>query len=554
MRTVADTLAQILLEYGIETVFGLPGGASLPMLAALRRADIAFVLVRNESSAVYMADVTARLTGKPGVCITTLGPGATNALAGVSHAYLDRAPVLIITADFPESVLGRHTHQVLDLQAVFRPMSKYTARLTPADAKQQIRHALDLTMAGRPGPVHLSLTGADAEATVTDSGKKILIAHPAPRVRIAGVGRADMAEQINLAEAEALLAQARRPVIVTGVGLEPERPYAELRMLAEALHAPLIDTPKSKGALPNDHPLFAGTIGLMQSDPAYAILDEADCIIAIGFDVVELVRIWDYTTPLIWVAPWTNADPRIAAACELVGEMGPTLINITQLTQLTQPANQSAPDWGEQRVALFREALAARPLPNPAPGRLLPQQVLHAIRQVAPRDTLITTDIGSHKILAALEWPAYTPNRYMVSNGLSAMGFGVPAAIAAAMNLQQPVVSITGDAGFGMVIGELSLLTEYNLPLIIVVMNDAALDLIRAKQQRRNERIYGTEFTNPNFGDIARAFGLHYQQVATQTACQNALRTAIAHPKPTLIDALIDPISYPTTPGQGGQP
>ena len=164
MISVADTFAQILLLKGIETVFGLPGGANLPLLAALRRNNIRFVLVRNESSAVYMADVTARLTGKPGVCIVTLGPGAANSMAGVAHAYLDRSPVLMITADFPETLRGRHTHQLLDLPALFRPVTKHSARISPGQAGQQILQALELTMAGRPGPVHLSLTGMDAEA------------------------------------------------------------------------------------------------------------------------------------------------------------------------------------------------------------------------------------------------------------------------------------------------------------------------------------------------------------------------------------------------------
>jgi acetolactate synthase-1/2/3 large subunit len=318
--------------------------------------------------------------------------------------------------------------------------------------------------------------------------------------------------------------------------------------LAERLHAPVIDTPKSKGALANDHPLFAGTIGLMQTDPAYEILDEADCIIAAGFDVVELVRVWDYTAPLIWVAPWANADPTIPAVSELVGAIGP------HLRHLAATANRPDPDWGEKRVARLRAKIAAQSRPTPAAGRLLPQQILAIVRRIAPPDTLITTDVGSHKILTALTWPAFVPNRFMISNGLSVMGFGLPAAIAAALQLQQPVVCLTGDAGFGMVLGELSLVTEYDLPVIIIVMNDSALDLIRAKQLRRAEAIYGTEFVNPNFADIAAAFGLRYHQATTETTCTEAVQAAFATGRPTLIEALIDPIGYPTTPGQGGRP
>ena len=529
MISVADTFAQILLLKGIETVFGLPGGANLPLLAALRRNNIRFVLVRNESSAVYMADVTARLTGKPGVCIVTLGPGAANSLVGVAHAYLDRAPVLMITADFPESLQGRHTHQTLDLLALFRPVTKHSARLSPGQAEQQILQALELTMAGRPGPVHLSLTGMDAEAPATGSAIS-------PTTTTAAEAREN-----DLTAAEAVLQKARRPVIVTGLGLEPERPYLELRRLAEAIQAPVIDTPKSKGALANDHPLFAGTIGLTQSDPAYTVLDEADCIIAVGFDVVELVRIWEYQIPVIWIAPWVNADPVIETTVEFVGQMQPVL------RRLALHPVQSDPDWGARRVTRFREQMARGAWPHAAVGRLLPQQVLRAVRQIAPRETLITTDVGSHKILTALAWPALSPNRFMVSNGLSAMGFGLPAAMAAALCLQQPVIGISGDAGLGMVLGELSLLIELDLPVIVVVMNDGALDLIRCKQMRRGETIFGTEFSNPNFAKLADAFGLHYRLVTSERSCEEAVRFSFEARKPFLIEALIDAAAYATS-------
>jgi acetolactate synthase-1/2/3 large subunit len=476
-----------------------------------------------------MADVTVRLTGKPGVCIATLGPGAANMMAGVAHAYLDRAPILLITADFAQSLQGRHTHQTLDLLALFRPVTKRSARLSPARARQQILQALELTMAGRPGPVLLSLTGADADAPAT--GDALLPTTP------------PAAESLDedFAAAQALLQKARRPVIVTGLGLEPERPYVELRKLAEVMQAPVIDTPKSKGGLANDHPLFAGTIGLTQSDPAYTVLDEADYIIAVGFDVVELVRIWQYTVPLIWIAPWANADPAIETAVEFAAPMRPV---IERLALMPIPID---PDWGEQRLLPFREQMARRSVPRAAVDHLLPQQILPTMRQIAPRETLITTDVGSHKIVAALDWPAYTPNRFMVSNGLSAMGFGLPAAMAAALYLQQPVISITGDAGFGMVLGELSLLKALDLPVIIVVLNDGALDLIRAKQMRRGEAIFGTEFANPDFGHLARAFDLHYRLVSSEQSCEEALRFAFKARSPILIEVLIDPSGYPTS-------
>ncbi|MEM7031002.1 MAG: thiamine pyrophosphate-dependent enzyme, partial [Chloroflexota bacterium] len=346
----------------------------------------------------------------------------------------------------------------------------------------------------------------------------------------------------DLSRARDLLVQAKRPVIVTGLGLEPERPYQALQALVEAANAPLITAPKAKGCLAADHPLFAGTIGLTMTDSAYEILDEADCIVAVGFDVVELVKPWQMTTPLIWVAPWTNEDPEIAAEIAFVGPMTPVLNHLSD--------GVFTPDerWGTARVSAFRHQLSEETLPAPTSGRMRPQSVLDAVRSVISRDTVVTTDVGSHKILSALSWPAYTPNSYHVSNGLSAMGFGLLTAISASLTLEQPTVCITGDAGLSMVMGELALLKEHDLPVIVIVMNDAALDLIRAKQLRTAKPVFGTEFLNPDFSHIAAAFSIDHYQVANEAECAKAAQAALDAGRPTIIEALIDPVSYPTTP------
>ncbi len=537
MTTVAQNLAQTLVDAGVTRVFGLPGGENAELLDALRTAGsnggIDFVLVRNEASAVYMADTTARLTGRPGVALTTLGPGATNACAGLAHAWLDRATVLLITAQSPSNLVGRHTHQVLDLRAIFRPITKSTAALTPQNP-HAMQEALDLAAAGRPGPVHLGLASnvAPLPLEVVSLSQENFAAQKRDPVQPSAT---------TVETAQRLLADSQKPVIVAGLGLEPERPYTKLRDFAEALDAPVITTPKAKGALPADHALFAGTIGLTRTDPVYEILGEADCVIAIGFDVVELVKPWAVDAPLIWVANWANVDPTIEAAAELVGPIAPAL---AQLTNLNFDIHSG---WGAARVAAHRKQLAARSLPTPAADRLLPQTVLRALRDHLPRETLLATDVGSHKILAALEWPAFVPNRYLVSNGLSCMGFGLPAAIAASLALGEPTVCLTGDAGMAMVLGELSLLAERNLPVTVVVMNDSALDLIRSAQVRAGKPAFGTEFSNPDFTAIARAYGLDAHRVASEAECAQAVQAAVASRRPTVIEALIDPVGYPTT-------
>lgn len=530
MTTIADYLAKQLSMAGIRAVYGLPGGENVEILEAIRRQGIDFALVRNESSACFMAAAAARLTGIPGLALTTLGPGATNAYAGFAHAYLDRAPILLITAASDPSLAGRHTHQALDLEAIFRPISKFTAEISADNAAEVIQVALHSLTAGRPGPAHLSIHNDLALQAVDESS--------APPLEL----RSPSPATYDLKSLARFFKDRRRPVIVAGLGLEPERPYAPLRHLAEKLGAPLIDTPKSKGALSADHPLFAGTLGLTASDPAYQILNEADCIIAVGFDVVELVKPWDQPQPLIWVANWANQEPRIACAIEIVGPI------VDALEALASVAPHKRQTWGAARLKTFRREQANSVRPSPQNRRVLPGEFLAALRQQTAKDVIITSDVGSHKIFAALNWQARSPNSYLVSNGLSAMGYGLSSAIAAASVSRRQVACITGDAGLAMVMGELGLLAELQLPVIVAVMNDSALDLIRSAQARRQRQPFGTEFRNPDFGLIAQGFGIDYRRAETQAECADAIRYGLSTGKPLLLNVMIDPIGYPTTP------
>ena len=534
MATVAEVLAQSIHEAGIDTVFGLPGGENAEVLDAIRRQGLEFVLVRNENSAVFMADATARLTGKPGVALTTLGPGAANAYSGMANAYLDRAPVLLLTAQSDSRIVGRHTHQVIDLQASFRPISKMSLELTNVGTRQVVEEALRLTLSGRPGPAHLGVSSFMAGQAVVEEDDEIDFTAQSGGPSVDDIDAAG-----------AFLAKARRPIMVAGLGLEPEKPYEALRHLIEAVQAPMIVTPKAKGAISDEHPLFVGTVGLTPSDPAYEIIDESDCIVAVGFDVVEMVRMWDYDQPLIWIAPWRNEDPRLPSVkYEFVGPMG------SILGQLVEREKETVSDWGKFRVANFRKTQSSQNTAVPAAGRLWPRDVLDALRRHIPRQAVVTTDVGAHKIFFALEWPAYTPNSYLVANGLSSMGMGLPAAIAAARVTKEITVCVMGDGGMAMVMGELGLLRELDLPVIVVVMNDSALDLIRSAQIKRGKPVFGTEFVNPDYAKIAQAFDIQYFRVESMEECEKAVRTAVAARRTAMIEALIDPLNYPTAPGQ----
>lgn len=530
--TLAEYLVQALPALGIDRVFGLPGGEVVQVLDELRRHDLPFTLTHHESSALFMADAVARLSGRPAAALTTLGPGATNAVSGMAHAYLDRSPVLCVTAQKPDSLLPDYTHQVLDLPALFGPISKGSFQLKAATAAETLQQAAALLTGGRPGPVHFQISNEDAVQPVRT---------PLPNLQPAPLPPVDSAA---LREAGRLLQQARRPLLLVGLGIEPEGPYAALRQLAEACGMPVIVTPKAKGCLPDDHPLAAGVIGLTRTDLAYDLLAEADCLLAVGFDVVELVKPWQHPAPLIWLANWPNHDPVLPAAVELVGQLEPAL---QTLREGAAPVDTA---WGAARVADYQQRwVAEEVLPAPLPERLLPQTVLQVLRAALPPEALLTVDVGSHKIFASLTWPTLAPNRFQVSNGLSSMGFGLPAAIAAGMMLPQiPVVSLTGDAGLAMAMGELALLTRLQAPVLLVVLNDNALDLIRSHQQRAGKPVFGTEFQNPDFGAIAAAYGLPARRVTHIDVLRGALHDFLQRQRPMLIEVMLDPRSYPTTP------
>lgn len=527
---VAGVLAQALREAGIERVYGLPGGENVELLEALRRNGLDFVLVHHENAALYMAAAAARLEGRPGVCLTTLGPGLANAIAGLGHAWLDRAPLLLLTAQVPAALAGRHTHQLLDQQALLRPLTKDTHALTPDDDVRAVVHEfLRASVSGRPGPLHLQLSRDVAAGPAAPALRPTAFRRPAP----------PPPDFDDLDRACSLLQSARRPLLLVGLGLDLQGGHAALSALAEAANAPVITTPKAKGAIPGAHPLAAGTIGLTRADPVYALLDEADCLLAVGLDVVELVRPWDADAPLIWLSPWDNEDPRLEAAAGFTGAMEPAL------RHLARAPGSVAADWGMARVARLRASLAQRRFPAPALGRMSPRALLTALRKAAAPETPLAVDVGSHKILAGLEWPDARPRRFLVSNGLSCMGYGLPAALGASLALgRAPALCLTGDAGLAMCMGELELVTRLGTPVVTVVMNDGALDLIRLAQQRAGVHTWGTEFNNPDFTQIAAAYALPALRSADPRECERAVRQALRARRPLLVDALIDPAAY----------
>ncbi len=531
--TVATAVADGLQAAGIDTVFGLPGGENVHLMEAMRQTGLRFVLSEHENAAAFMAGAASQLTRRPTACLTTLGPGAVNCVAGVAHAFLDRCPVLVLTAQMAPSLQDRHTHQLVDLHRLFAPITKATLDVTPEGAATAVRDALRIATSGIPGPVHLQIPN-----DVAALGTEQMDGEVAPP--IVGDGQPPVAPA-ELARAAAGLTAAERPVIVVGLGLEPEGPYAELRAFAERIGAPVLAAPKAKGAFPASHPLGSETIGLTRTDPGYDLIAEADRVIAVGMDVVEVVLPWSVEAPVLWIAPWHDRIGAATAEQALIGPLGPTLAD------LTERLPECRSDWGVDRAAHYRQLRRRRSheaAAGASSGAIAPQTVLTEAQAALPDDAVITTDVGSHKILAALEWDVELPNRYLVSNGLSVMGFGPASAAGAALTGHEPVLCLTGDAGLLMCAGGLTTLAQIETPVLMVVLVDGALDLIRAHQRRSGAQPFGTEFPAPDVERIGAAFGLPAVTVDTSSGLRAELSQGLARRGASVIGVRIDPECY----------
>ena len=533
MPTCAEVLARSLHDLGVRTVFGLPGGENIRILDALRDEGIEFVLVRNESSAAYAASARWTLTGELQACLTTLGPGITHAAAGVGHLWLDRAGVVVISACTAEGSGPMHTHQVLDQAHLMAPMVKAHIAVAP-DNVHTVREACALAMEGRPGPVYVQMSNEVA-------GRPAVAGEVADPARGLAVPAGLDAE--GVASALELLSHAHRPVVVAGLGAREPSLRSSVQAVAGSLQAPIVVTPKAKGIVPDSHPLAAGVIGLTRTDPVYELLEQADLVLAVGFDVVELVLPWEFDGPLVWVAEWPNTDPPLPAAVELVGDVSAHLEALAKRAEPTQ-------GWSDTHFHAFRRD---RTVPAPkatADGRVSPQAVMRSLRRHADLDAIMTVDVGSHKIHFSLDWPTHDVSGFLLSNGLSCMGFGLAGAIGAAtLDPGRQVVCVIGDGGLAMCAGELGLLKELDANVKVVVMQDQALDLIRVAQLRVGSPVHGTEYgVSVDHTKLAAAYGIPALRVTDESSLDDAVRTACDQFGPYLVEVMLDPVSYPTFP------
>ena len=534
----ADLIVRILKAAGIRHGFGVPSGNVLPLMDAMRTGGIRFVLTAHEGSAAFAADVTGRMTGVPGLCVATLGPGATNLTTGVGSAWLDRSPLIAITCTLNQAQLGRRLQMWIDHHALFKPITKATLRLRPGEIAATLAQALKLALSEPQGPVHLDLPEDVALAPATET-----LAPATETVRaIPERLRLTPAAETSIAQAGELLRAARRPLAVIGASaMRMQNPHA-LRAFVERHGMPFATTMMAKGMIDEDHPLSLGCIERAMRKLQRALIQSADLVVGLGYDTIEVeYEAWAGKVPVLHVGiEHADVDASVRIAHEVVGDLDAALERMVAL-----PA--SGNDWPAQAVRRHRDAF--KTALRPATVNFAPHQAIDVVRKVLPRDGVLAFDVGAHTHQIGSQWTAHAPRSFLITNGWSAMGFGIPAALAAKLARPDlPVVCVLGDGCFQMTCGEVAVARREGLAIPFVVLDDRWLSLIKVKQERRGLPYYGTEVSPGDYpSPPAHYFGVPAVGVDSAAGLERELRKAFAADGPTIIEAVVDGAQYSQT-------
>jgi acetolactate synthase-1/2/3 large subunit len=525
--TAGELFVKCLEAEGVEYVFGLPGEENLDLLDALSRSQIRFIPTRHEQGAAFMADVYGRLTGRAGVCLATLGPGATNLATGIGDANLDHAPLVAITGQAGLERVHKESHQYVDIVAAFAPLTKWNTRVERASViPEVVRHAFKTAQAEKPGACHIELpedVAGDAATGMPLASRRARRPSPdRPSLRAA-------AERIDA---------ARHPIILAGNGVIRGGASAELVAFAEKTAIPVANTFMAKGAMPADHALSLLSIGLQAKDFVSCGFDAADLIVTVGYDQVEYAPYhWnprgDKSVVHIDFTP-AETDAMYQPDIELVSD-------VREALELLRAEVTQAHDRGYPRR--LRDAIL-RDLDRDTEADVVPMKparVLRDLRRELGRKDLVISDVGAHKLLVARLVPAYEPNTVLISNGFASMGIALPGAVAAALvEPDRRVVAVCGDGGFLMNVQELETAVRLGAAFVAVVFRDEGYGLIRWKQERQFGKPFGIDFGNPDIVRLAEAFGAKGYRVERAGDFGPLLKTALAQRVPAVIDVPID--------------
>ncbi|MFQ5896025.1 MAG: thiamine pyrophosphate-binding protein [Nitrospinota bacterium] len=532
MGSYADVVAAVLREAGIEYIFGNPGSlSSVELIEAGRKQGIRYILSHNESAAATMGATYGVLTGRPGVVSTAVGTGSTQVVNGVANAYLERAPLLVLTDRYSDEQFRRLRRQRVDQDRILQPITKASFKLAPGAVLTTMRRAVDIALEGRPGPVHVDLPYdvmlAEAPPEAFPGGA------PVRRFQAGG-----SPEEPGLRAVAEAIGKAQRPLLIVGLQVNRAGAGAEAALcaLAEALGAPVFATLAAKGTFPEDHPLAMGTFRGAGGESE--LIGKADLLVTVGFDAVELFAPghWHYSQPVVNLDAVPHLKGVFRPAVELVGELEGML---GSLAKAVSPCG----GWEERDLAAYRRAREARL--RPVGEGLMPAAAIRILRDRLPSDGFLTADAGSHKVLASDLWECRRPRGFLTSSGLGTMGVAIPCAIATKLLYpDKPVVSLTGDGGLLMRMGELEVATREGLPFVCLVFNDGWLNSIKLKQDSRGFSRMGSRIGEVDFSGAARAFGFRAARVESEGELEGALAEAIASGEGWVIDAHINPDGY----------
>ncbi|MGH7302266.1 MAG: acetolactate synthase large subunit [Candidatus Rokuibacteriota bacterium] len=534
----SDLIVQCLENEQVRYVFGLPGEEILDILDSFLESRITFIPTRHEQGAAFMADAYGRLTGRAGVCLSTLGPGATNLATGVADANLDRAPLVAITGQAGRDRIHKESHQRVDIVEQFRPLTKWNTRVETAGViPEVIRKAFKLAESEKPGACHVEVP--------EDLAREQTEGAPLSTER----ARRPSPDRQALETAARLIEAASFPLIFAGNGVIRGRASGELRAFARAHGIPVAHTFMAKGSMPYDDDLCLLSVGLQARDYISCGFDKADLIIAIGYDPVEYApKFWNPERQKSIVhIDFTPAevDSFYQPAVEVVADVREA---IELLGGLVKGQKDPSPYHTLRRFILAELAEGADDDAFP----LKPQRILRDLRARMGREDILISDVGTHKLWIARTFPAYEPNTVLISNGYAAMGFALPAAIAAKLvHPERKVVAVSGDGGFLMNCQELETAGRLGLPIVNVIFRDGGYNLIQWKQQTHLGRESGVKFGNPDFVALAAAFGAKGYRVDSARALGPILAEALAHPGPSIVDVPVDYENAKLTAGLG---
>jgi acetolactate synthase-1/2/3 large subunit len=524
----SDLFVKCLENEGVEYIFGVPGEETIDLTESLRKSKIKFIPTRHEQSAAFMADMYGRLTHKPGVCLATLGPGATNLITGIADAQLDRAPLVAITGQSALEKTHKDSHQYIDIVTAFKQFTTWNSKVTRADFIPEIVHKAFDIAADRPGATHIELP---EDVAKEETSKEPILKKDYPHIRLL--------DESELKRAAEMIKSSSMPIILAGNGVFREDAAGELRKLVQSTGLPVVSTFMGKGAIPADNTHYLGSMGIKDHDHIMCGFEMADLVICVGFDYVEYTpKFWnpDKSKKIIHIhTDHPEIDETYIPDILLVGSIKQTLFNLRQYCDFKKEMHERFQKVRARMMAEIEDYAEDMSFP------MKPQKILSDVRETMDRGDILISDVGAHKLWIGRLFPACEPNTVFISNGLATMGFALPSAIAASIiKPEKKVVAIAGDGGFLMNLQDLETAVRLGCNFVVVIFDDSKYGLIEWHERKAFNETMGIDFTNPDFVKLAESFGAKGVRLETAEELKPRLTDALEAGGVWLLDVPVD--------------